>query len=145
MDLHDVSDRLDRIPRRAGGGVLSRGHADWSRNAARRARPAESSIRAGVQDILDAEGTSGDESLFSPVLNRGAGKSMVNPTRRSAGESSFSEQAEEARAGVFDELVAFLRDNKRWWLTPIIVVLFLVGALLVLGGTAAAPFIYTLF
>lgn len=70
---------------------------------------------------------------------------MVNLTRRSAGESSFSEQAEEARAGVFDEVVAFLRDNKRWWLTPIVVVLFLVGALLVLGGTAAAPFIYTLF
>ena len=43
------------------------------------------------------------------------------------------------------ELVAFLRDNKRWWLTPIVVVLLLVGALLVLGGTPAAPFIYTLF
>lgn len=59
--------------------------------------------------------------------------------------ASFSRQAAEARPGVAAELLAFLRDNKRWWLTPIVVVLLLVGALLVLGGTAAAPFIYTLF
>jgi hypothetical protein len=41
--------------------------------------------------------------------------------------------------------VAFLRENRKWWLVPILVVLVLVGALILLGGTAAAPFIYTLF
>ena len=70
---------------------------------------------------------------------------MVDRTGKPAGAPTFSEQAEEARPGVLGELVAFLRDNKRWWLTPIVVVLLLVGALLVLGGTPAAPFIYTLF
>lgn len=60
-------------------------------------------------------------------------------------ELAFTRQAEEARPGAVRELVAFIRDNKKWWLTPIIVVLLLVGVLIVLGGTAAAPFIYTLF
>ena len=32
-----------------------------------------------------------------------------------------------------------------WWLTPIILVLLLIGALILLAGTAAAPFIYPLF
>jgi hypothetical protein len=39
----------------------------------------------------------------------------------------------------------FLRYNKKWWLSPIILVLLLVGAVIILGGTSAAPFIYTLF
>ena len=39
----------------------------------------------------------------------------------------------------------FLTNSKKWWMFPIIAVLILFGALMVLGGTAAAPFIYTLF
>jgi hypothetical protein len=47
--------------------------------------------------------------------------------------------------GVLRELWLFLRDNKKWWLLPILVVLLLFGLLVVLSGTGAAPFIYTLF
>ncbi len=43
------------------------------------------------------------------------------------------------------DLWHFLRDNKKWWLLPILVVLLLFGLLIGLAGTAAAPFIYTLF
>jgi hypothetical protein len=44
------------------------------------------------------------------------------------------------------ELWAFLRARKKYWLTPVILTLFLFGALLVLAqGSAVAPFIYTLF
>jgi hypothetical protein len=44
------------------------------------------------------------------------------------------------------ELWAFMRIRKKWWLLPIIVVMFLVGSLLVFAqGSALAPFIYTLF
>ena len=44
------------------------------------------------------------------------------------------------------ELWAFMRERKKFWLLPIIVVLFLLGTLIVLTqGSAVAPFIYTLF
>ncbi|MFQ5889857.1 MAG: DUF5989 family protein [Gemmatimonadota bacterium] len=44
------------------------------------------------------------------------------------------------------ELWAFMRVRKKWWLTPVLLILFLVGALLVFAqGSALAPFIYTLF
>ena len=44
------------------------------------------------------------------------------------------------------DLWAFMRERKKFWLLPIILVLLLFGALVVLTeGTAVAPFIYTLF
>jgi hypothetical protein len=60
-------------------------------------------------------------------------------------KESFSKQAEEKRRGPFAEFLQFALQNKKWWLTPIIVVLVLVGILAVLGGSGVAPFIYTLF
>ena len=57
----------------------------------------------------------------------------------------FVSQAEEQPVGIIREFWDFLIPNKKWWLDPIILVLLLLGALLILGGTAAAPFIYTLF
>jgi hypothetical protein len=48
--------------------------------------------------------------------------------------------------GIAGELVSFFWSNKRWWLVPMIVTLFLLGALIVLTQSSAiAPFIYTLF
>jgi len=56
---------------------------------------------------------------------------------------------EAAGQGEAPSLVREFRDlifeNKKWWLIPILVVLFLVGLLVVLSSTGAAPFIYTLF
>jgi len=51
----------------------------------------------------------------------------------------------EGDQGLVAEFVAFLRENKKWWLAPIIIVLLLFGVLIILAGTGAAPFIYTLF
>jgi hypothetical protein len=59
--------------------------------------------------------------------------------------NAFLREAQRRGPGFAGELVAFLRENRKWWLVPILVVLVLVGALILLGGTAAAPFIYTLF
>lgn len=53
--------------------------------------------------------------------------------------------AAEAGNGLISELWGFLKQNKKWWLLPILVVLLLLGVLVLLSGTAAAPFIYTLF
>jgi hypothetical protein len=65
-------------------------------------------------------------------------------TQRKPAED-FSRQAEQARPSIITEFWLFLRYNKKWWLTPIILVLLLAGLFAVLGGSAAAPFIYTLF
>ena len=45
----------------------------------------------------------------------------------------------------FRELVMFIRHNKKWYLIPILVSILLLGVLIALGSTGAAPFIYTLF
>lgn len=40
----------------------------------------------------------------------------------------------------------FLKERKKFWLLPILLVLLLFGALIVLtSGSALAPFLYTLF
>jgi hypothetical protein len=44
------------------------------------------------------------------------------------------------------ELWAFMRERKKWWLLPVVMVMLVVGSLLVLAqGSALAPFIYTIF
>jgi hypothetical protein len=46
----------------------------------------------------------------------------------------------------FKEFWEFLRERKKFWLLPIILVLLFMGGLIVLTqGTAVAPFVYTLF
>ena len=56
-----------------------------------------------------------------------------------------SQAAKRSNTGVAGEFWDFLRENKKWWLAPIVVSVLLLGVLVLLGGTAAAPFIYTLF
>lgn len=65
--------------------------------------------------------------------------------QKGGGSSEFEREAGQAQAGLVGEFVDYLRQNKKWWITPIIVVLLMVGALVIFGGSAAAPFIYTLF
>ena len=57
----------------------------------------------------------------------------------------FRQEAKAARGGLTAELWYFLKRNKKWWLTPILVAILLIGMLVMLGGTGLAPFIYTLF
>ncbi len=46
----------------------------------------------------------------------------------------------------FSELWAFMRERKKFWLLPIVVILVMLGGLIILThGSAVAPFIYTLF
>lgn len=60
-------------------------------------------------------------------------------------EEEFTNLAAQKRTGLTSEFLAFLMDNKKWWLAPIIISILLLGLLVTLGGSAAAPFIYTLF
>ena len=51
-----------------------------------------------------------------------------------------------SKLGIIREFWSFLRVRKKWWITPIIMFLFALGALLVFAkGSALAPFIYSLF
>jgi hypothetical protein len=68
---------------------------------------------------------------------------MSDPAQRD--ESDFAAEAKQGRSGLVSEFFEFLRDNKKWWLAPIIISVLVLGGLVLLGGTAAAPFIYTLF
>ena len=49
------------------------------------------------------------------------------------------------RQSLVGEFIAFLKENKKWWLLPLVLVLLAMGALIFLSGTAVAPFVYTLF
>jgi hypothetical protein len=71
---------------------------------------------------------------------------MTDEKPRESGDADdFERQASEASTGIVREFVDFLRYNKKWWLLPIILVLVLVGAIVIIGNTVGAPFIYTLF
>ena len=51
-----------------------------------------------------------------------------------------------SKIAIIRQFLEFLKVRKKWWLTPIVVMLLLLGALIVLTeGSAIAPFIYTLF
>jgi hypothetical protein len=60
-------------------------------------------------------------------------------------ESEFERHAEQSQPGLLREFLDFLIHNKKWWLVPIVLVLLLIGILVILGASPAAPFIYTLF
>lgn len=49
------------------------------------------------------------------------------------------------RLSVLKEFWEFLRVRKKLWLTPIVVMLVLLGALILFTSSSVAPFIYTLF
>lgn len=58
----------------------------------------------------------------------------------------FEKAAENAGQGsVLGEFWHFLGQSKKWWLLPILVIVMGFAVLVLFSGTAAAPFIYTLF
>jgi hypothetical protein len=59
--------------------------------------------------------------------------------------NEFEKVAKAKQDSLFSEFVGFLRQNKKFWLLPLLIIMLLLAALLVLSSTAAAPFIYTLF
>lgn len=53
--------------------------------------------------------------------------------------------AEQSQTGFVREVWDFMKQNKKWWLLPLIITLVVFGLLVLLSGTGLAPFIYTLF
>jgi hypothetical protein len=59
--------------------------------------------------------------------------------------AEFARAGRQNRPGLVAEFLLFLKENKKYWLIPPLLALALVGLVVMLGGTAAAPFIYSLF
>lgn len=60
-------------------------------------------------------------------------------------ENEFEKLGQQRQISLFSEFALFIRENKAWWMIPIVLVLGMMGLLVVLSSTGAAPFIYTLF
>ena len=60
-------------------------------------------------------------------------------------EKNFEELSQGKRTSIMGEFLEFLKHNKKWWLLPIILILLGLGLLMLLSGSALAPFIYPLF
>ena len=57
----------------------------------------------------------------------------------------FEKASQRKQGNLLGEFMGFLKQNKKFWLLPLILVMLALAALLILSSTAAAPFIYTLF
>ena len=60
-------------------------------------------------------------------------------------KTAFEEAGNDREQSLVRELWQMIRHNKKYWLIPLIALLLGFGLLVILGGTSAAPFIYTLF
>jgi hypothetical protein len=58
-------------------------------------------------------------------------------------QSEFEKAGSGQNAGILAEFLAMLKENKKYWLLPIAIGLLLVGVIVILGSTSAAPFIYS--
>ena len=59
--------------------------------------------------------------------------------------NAFEKAQQQKQTGLAKEFLFFLMHNKKFWMIPLVLALALLAALLILGGTSVAPFIYTLF
>ena len=68
-----------------------------------------------------------------------------NPAEKESVADDLARRAEASEINVVRELFAFVRQEKKWFLVPILVILLLAGLFVVLSGAAVAPVIYTVF
>jgi hypothetical protein len=60
-------------------------------------------------------------------------------------KAAFEKAGNQSQQGLLAEIWLMLKANKKYWMIPLIAGLLIFGLLVILGGSAAAPFIYTLF
>ncbi len=95
-------------------------------------------------EVKEQEVASNTESDDSGAVNENAAES----SEEAASERDLASEIEDLEApNIFAEFFLFLKEEKIWWMAPMLLVLLLVGALLVFGQSAPAlaPFIYPLF
>ncbi len=68
-----------------------------------------------------------------------------NGPRDDGPESEFERAGNAKELNLLQEFVLFLRENRKWWMIPILASLALIAMLVALSSTGAAPFIYSIF
>jgi hypothetical protein len=64
----------------------------------------------------------------------------------SQGSGAFEKAvSERSSGGLASDLWHLLKTSRKWWMGPLLMLVVLLGALMLLAGTAVAPFIYTIF
>jgi hypothetical protein len=71
-------------------------------------------------------------------------QSVENSVKNSV-KNEFEQAGYEPSQTLVQEFLQFIVENKKWWLIPILLSFGLIGLLVALSSTGAAPFIYTLF
>ena len=66
-------------------------------------------------------------------------------TKKPRGKNEFEAASEEGNSSLIGEFIYFIKTNKKYWMIPLLLALLGLGAIIILGGTSAAPFIYSLF
>ena len=67
---------------------------------------------------------------------------VPEPDEHEPADDDLMRQLHARQPTIVEEFWHFLRHNKKWWLLPILVALLFLGTLVVLSGTALAPFMY---
>lgn len=84
-------------------------------------------------------------SAYLPTKVSNAKENLFMAEQQDNQTSEFVAESQVRRIGLVREIWGFLKHNKKWWLTPILLVILLMGLLVVIGGSGTAPFIYALF
>ena len=66
-------------------------------------------------------------------------------SRKEQQKPEIDDLMEQSNQGIVREFIDFARTHKKLWLIPLFLILLLVGFLILIGGSSAAPFIYRLF
>jgi hypothetical protein len=69
----------------------------------------------------------------------------LHKTQPTDSEPGGAVPEDEAPVSLMMEFLYFLKDNKKWWLLPLIVMFLLLGLLITLSASPLAPFIYSFF
>jgi hypothetical protein len=67
------------------------------------------------------------------------------PHVETAGDDDFAHSASLSRPGLLAEMVQYVTSSRKWWVVPVIIALAAAGAMIALGSSVAAPFVYTVF
>ena len=122
---------------------LGHGPPDLSQSILARVHAAPRTANASAEPLHDrAEAAMGEREL----VGAGVGEPTFEAREAavSVGEAPTTERFRR-QFGLLGEVCSFMAAHSKWWLTPIWIVVAIVGLALIVGSTGAAPFIYTMF